>query len=49
MKVKVFCQKSYCFESKEIEYDGEFIDNWYCDKHKGEEWKNKNRLTLRLN
>lgn len=33
-KVIIFCNESYCNETKEIEWDGRFIEKWYCENCK---------------
>ena len=32
----IVCHKAYCQETKLIEYTGQFIDKWFCPKHRGE-------------
>jgi hypothetical protein len=39
MKATIFCNKAYCDKTKEIEWDGKFIDKWYCEKCKAKEKK----------
>jgi hypothetical protein len=34
MIIKIMCDEKDCLNYKEIEWDGEFIENWYCDEHR---------------
>jgi len=34
MKLKILCHKRYCENFKIIDWNGEFIEKWFCDKHK---------------
>ena len=33
-KIIIPCNEPYCLETKSIKWKGEFMENWYCDKHK---------------
>ncbi len=30
----LYCDEKDCMESKVIDYHGQFVEKWHCDKHK---------------
>ena len=38
---KNYCHERDCLNFIEIEWDGEFIENWFCEKHKIRKKNNK--------
>jgi hypothetical protein len=41
MKIKNPCQVSYCLEFEIIEWDGGILKDFYCEKHKNKEGKER--------
>lgn len=33
-KIILFCSEKYCDRFIEKEWNGEFIENWFCERHR---------------